>query len=164
MQTPPSLDPQYQRAIEALLKQDLQATEALKALLLKEREALKQRDQALQSGLIEEKSQHLQTLEANRQKRERLLVGLNMPVTKEAWNTLIDNAANPGLTQLWQTLHTAFEECQQANTVNGKMIGRNRQIFSRLLNIMRGQVASPELYNQNGSRQASTGSHQVIEV
>ncbi len=158
------LDPQYQRAIESLLQQDLQTVRELNELLLQEREALKGRDYQQQSHLIEEKNRRLNLLDANRQKRERLLSTLEQPITKAAWEQLIKNAENPQLQQLWRSLQEAFAECQEANQVNGKMIGRSRQIFGRLLSIVRGQVETPELYNQKGGRQVTTGNHQFIEV
>ena len=164
MSTNSPLNAQYERAIEVLLQQDLQATRQLSELLQQEREALKARNHQRQSQLIEAKSQQMAILDGNRKKRERLLSGLGLTATKASWESLLKGASSPELPQLWQSLTAEFEACQQANVVNGKMIGRSRQIFGRLLNIMRGQVAAPDLYNQKGSRQSQARSHQVIEA
>lgn len=158
------LDPAHQRAIATLLQQDLQACNALEELLTQEGNALAQKDYSKQSQLIELKSQKLADLDSNSQKRQRFLISLKLPATQESWEGLLKQLDNPEIDKLWQQLQDKFNQCQRLNEINGKVISRSRQVMSRLLNIMRGQVATPDLYNQAGGRQSKRASHTLIQA
>ena len=154
----------HQKIISTLIEQDLDTTEKLKNILEQEGEALKQRNHQQVSELIEPKSQYLNALEISSQKRCKILEISKLPPTNKGWGKLLDTLGSEALIEQWQTLQQAFADCQRLNEVNGKIIGRSRHIFNRLLTIFRGQVETPTLYNQTGNTQNHGGNRTLIKA
>jgi flagellar biosynthesis/type III secretory pathway chaperone len=44
------------------------------------------------------------------------------------------------------------------------MIARSRQTLGKLLNILRGQVAAPQLYNQSGTTTGTSGANTLAKA
>ncbi len=138
--------------IQTLLAEDVAACQALLKLLQSEREALKLRDHQALETIIQNKVTHLQRLETSANTRSQWAQQLNADgkTQEEQWQNLIGEQA-PKTALLWQDLKGLLDQCKHENEVNGKILARNQKTFTRLMNILRGQTASTNLYNNKGS-------------
>ena len=139
--------------IAQLLKLDCQHAEKLAAVLKAERQILQQRDQHQLATLIGEKEQLLAKLDQSAKLRSQWLQQLGFKPNAEAWQTLIEQQQDSALLETWKSLSSAVRDCRELNEVNGRLIGRSQQTLTKLLNIMRGTSASPQLYGSDGNTQ-----------
>ena len=145
--------------------QDADAIKQLKSLLLKERELLEQRKLEGMHEIVSLKDHLLGNLSFTAKQREQLLRNAGLPTELVGWNTFLGrDALTLALIPEWETLTNDFIECQAANEINGKMINRSKQTLSHLLNLLRGQVATPSLYTQKGSTSNHSSSHTIVKA
>lgn len=151
--------------VQQMIAQDTNATEQLKNLLLQERELLEQREHDGLPAIVEQKDQLLDALAHNAKQRQQLLQSLGLKTTAQSWDDLLSaHSALAPLRESWKSLTASFSECQRLNDINGKMIARSKQTLGNLLNILRGQVAAPQLYTQSGVTTGSAGSHTLAKA
>lgn len=157
-------------SLQQHIGQDISACRNLLQLLELEREALKTRDIEKLEDIIQNKSANLQRLEHSAKQRSAW-VDQHQPqqpsqpqqssqpqqqpkVKAEAvWQTLI-RTTKPELQGAWEEFRSLLRECQEQNEINGKLLARNQQVFSRLLAIVRGKDESDPLYDAKGGRGA----------
>jgi flagella synthesis protein FlgN len=131
--------------------QDISACRNLLQLLEQERDALKARDLTALEDVIQNKSANLQHLEQSAKQRS-------------IWLALL-RTCKPQVEQTWGELKDLLRECQEQNEINGKLLARNQQVFSRLLSIVRGQDDdSGPLYTAKGGRGAGSGLQKLGEA
>lgn len=148
-----------------MLTQDANAVMQLKALLLKERELLEQRQLEGMQEIVSLKDHLLGNLSYSAKQREQLLRSAGLATDLQGWQTFLQrDPTTQQLTAEWHALTTEFIDCQSANEINGKMINRSKQTLSHLLNLIRGQVATPSLYTQKGSTTNYSSSHTVAKA
>lgn len=153
--------PFSQTEIESQIHKDTQVCQALLDLLVLERQALKSKDLDQLEKIINEKAEHLLHLEHSAKLRTLWSEHLAAQTPEAAWNDLLKQCNDSNLQGAWKDLKVLFKECQTANEINGKIMSRNHQTFSRLLAIFRGQSNAPGLYNSSGSS-ASGSSPQIV--
>ena len=142
-------------ALQTMIEQDSATIAELKSLLLRERAQLEQREHDELPQIIARKDQLLEDLAFSAKQRQSVLQSLGMKSDSATWERLLEQGeATRELVTPWRNLMSEFAECKSLNEVNGKMIGRSRQTLTQLLNLLRGQVAAPQLYNNMG---ATTG-------
>lgn len=139
--------------IEQLITLDLQHSTRLEEILCEERAILQQRDQQALAGLIEEKEQRLGKLDQSAKLRSQWLQQLGLEASADAWQNLVLQQQDPALIERNQALNDSVRHCRELNEVNGRLIGRSQQTLAKLLNIMRGTQATPQLYGSDGSAQ-----------
>jgi len=148
-----------------MIAQDTAAVTQLKSLLVREREQLEQRKQDELPSIIEQKAILIDQLNASAKQRQQVLQALGLPSNAQGWDLFLQrNTATLVLRDDWQHLVNEFDECQQMNEVNGKMVARSRQTLNHLLNLLRGQVAAPSLYTANGSKSQQHSSYTVAKA
>ncbi|RYE40369.1 MAG: flagellar protein FlgN [Sphingobacteriales bacterium] len=148
-----------------MLAQDSNAIQQLKALLIKERELLEQRELQGMQEIVSQKDFLLGNLSFTARQREQILRSVGLATDLAGWKIFLErDALTLSLIPAWQTLTDEFAECQAANEVNGKMINRSKQTLSHLLNLIRGQVATPSLYTQKGSTTNHSSTHTVAKA
>ena len=152
------------KQIEALIEQDTIACQALLDLLNQERDALKERDIDALEQIVGKKADCLTHLEKSASVRMAWSQSYADNNPEVAWDTLLTRFNSDGLKTAWQKLKSLFSECQTANEVNGKILARNQQTFSRILTLMRGQSDAPKLYTSSGNASNSGGSNIVGEA
>lgn len=150
--------------IERLVALDIEACQTLLALLDEEQLALKERDADKLAGIIDKKAVPLDRLEQSAKLRTQWSQADKPGKTPEAWNGMIETLANTSIKQRWEELKTLSRQCQEKNEVNGKILVRNQQVFGRLLELIRGQTAAPNLYDAIGKSKASHYSQKVGEA
>lgn len=151
--------------VEQMIAQDTNAIQQLKALLVRERSLLEKRQHEELPDIITQKDQLLDTLAQSAKQRQQLLQNLGLKTDVQTWQDLLSaHAALVNLRAPWQTLTEEFAECQRLNDINGKMIARSKQTLGNLLNILRGQVAAPQLYNQNGATTNGSSTHTLAKA
>ncbi len=151
--------------VQQMIAQDTHTSAQLKELLLQERALLEAREHDPLPGLIEQKDQLLDRLSQSARQRQQLLQSLGLNPDNQSWEDLLKShkALSPLLDD-WHCLQTLFTECQTLNEVNGRMIARSRQTLGKLLNILRGQVGAPQLYNQSGNATGSGSTHTLAKA
>lgn len=151
--------------VQQMIAQDMASTEQLKNLLLQERELLEKREHDNLPSIIDQKDQLLDALAQNARQRQQLLQNLGLKTNAQSWeDLLLAHTALAPLRESWKALTDAFSECQRLNDVNGKMIARSKQTLGNLLNILRGQVAAPQLYTQSGATTGNVSSHTLAKA
>lgn len=151
--------------LREMLAQDSSAIQQLKNLLTQERELLEQRQLQGMEEIVSQKDHLLGNLSYTARQREQLLRSLGLAPDLAGWKTFLErDALTLSLIPAWEALTNEFVECQAANEVNGKMINRSKQTLSHLLNLIRGQVASPSLYTQKGSTTNYSSTHTVAKA
>lgn len=157
-----SLNTQF---LHDMLAQDASAIQELKGLLTRERELLEQRQLEGMQEIVSQKDHLLGTLSYSARQREQILRNAGLSTDLAGWKMFLErDALTLSLIPGWTTLTAEFAECQAANEVNGKMINRSKQTLSHLLNLIRGQVASPSLYTQKGSTTNYSSTHTVAKA
>jgi len=157
-------------ALTQHLQQDIQACETLLQLLEQERTALSERDLESMEAIIEKKATCLSLLEQSAKNRtawsQQFVTSdaQDQQAVSEAWQTLLQQTNQQQLVDQWQQLKTLQSACKKANEVNGKILARNQKTFGRLLEIVRGQTASPSLYSTAGKATSSHISHKIGEA
>jgi flagella synthesis protein FlgN len=152
-------------AVQSMIAQDSSAITELKSLLLRERELLEQRQHAELPLIIERKDQLLDALGYNAKQRASLLQAAGFKASPGNWEIFLgQNATTRDLLDTWRSLMGEFAQCKSLNEINGKMIGRSKQTLGHLLNLLRGQVAAPQLYNSAGATTSSASSRCVAEA
>jgi flagellar biosynthesis protein FlgN len=151
--------------LRSMLAQDTANVEQLSQLLATERECLEARQHDQLPTLIEAKDQLMVQLGAHSQQRQQWLQQANLSRDQHGWMEFLHGrAATRELIEPWEALTERFAECQELNEVNGKIIGRSRQTLGQLLNILRGQVSGPQLYNAEGGTAAENGSNTIVKA
>lgn len=150
--------------IEAQISQDIQACELLLSLLAQEQDALKNREPDALAEIIEAKIPPLSHLEQSAQVRASWLQAAGQETTAEAWLKMLSNSEQLSLKENWYKLKTLMTECRLKNEVNGKLLVRNQQVFGRLLDLLRGQNTSANLYTASGAAKGYSGSNIVGEA
>jgi len=150
--------------MSALIEKDKATIAQLKQTLQQESEALKTRAHSELPRLIEEKNQWLQALEHSSGQRAQILKASSLPTTKEAWEALLVDVGDQQIQNDWQSVQTEFKQCHTMNEVNGKLISRSRNTLGHLVNLLKGQDSTPELYNQSGGRQANSGAYTMVKA
>jgi flagella synthesis protein FlgN len=145
--------------------QDIDACRNLLQLLNQEREALKSRDLTALEDVIQSKSANLLHLEQSAKQRSTWIAGKVNPnnPAEAAWQTLLRSHA-PHVQKNWDELRELLQECQEQNEINGKLLARNQQVFSRLLDIVRGKDENGPLYTAKGGRGAGLNPHKLGEA
>lgn len=157
-----SINPQL---TAAMLERDLQAAQALLVLLQEERQLLEHRDHQALAALIEQKNTHIGVLNHHAGERQAVLESLGMEPGNRDWEALL--AGDPALNEhlpLWQRVKDTVAECRQLNDINGKLINRSQQTLVRLLNLVRGKTATPQLYNAAGASTHTPSSHTLTRA
>jgi flagella synthesis protein FlgN len=148
-----------------MLTQDSTAVQQLTALLIQERELLEQRQLQGMQEIVGQKDHLLGHLSFTARQREQLLRNAGLATDLAGWKAFLErDALTLSLIPAWQALTHEFAECQTANEVNGKMINRSKQTLSHLLNLIRGQVATPSLYTQKGSTTNHSSTYTVAKA
>jgi len=151
--------------IRDMLAQDTNAIQELKTLLSQEKEMLEQRQLSGMEELVSQKDRLLGHLSFTAKQREQLLRSANLTPDLAGWKIFLHRDEQMlRLIPAWESLTQEFIECQAANDVNGKMINRSKQTLSHLLNLIRGQVATPALYTQKGSTANYSNTHTVTKA
>jgi len=149
--------------------QDVNACEALLALLEAERNALAARDTDSLDKIIEQKITQLGILENSAKIRTHWVTQLSQGSDSNAdiekrWEAMIANSDIADITEQWQKLKSLQTACQTANDVNGKILARSQRTNARVLDLMRGQTAPPNLYTAKGNAFAGHSSNKVGEA
>lgn len=153
-------------SLRQMIEQDKNALKELADCLIKERECLEQRQLEPMQTLIERKIHLIDQISQQVKFRAQVLAKLNLPQTAEGWSQFLNRhpLTKPLITE-WQAVVTCYEECQELNQVNGKLISRSQKTFGHILNLIRGQVAAPSLYGANGSsKNQTTGSYTLAKA
>lgn len=153
------------QALQAMLEQDRDCIEQLHQLLEAEREHLEARQHSELAALLEAKDPLLEQLGNHSHQRQQWLDEADLSRDHSGWETLLEaDPATRELVEPWRELTARFAQCQELNDINGKIIGRSSQTLGQLLNILRGQVDGPQLYNAQGGTAPEGGSQTIVKA
>ncbi len=163
MTSSPSVSPEF---VHQMMVDDSQTIEQLRQILLREREALEQRDHEALPPLIDAKSQAMAALGEHALQRQSWLDASGFSHDHQGWQEWLEQHPDTHAQQAqWQTLAEQFEACRELNEINGKIIQRAQQTVGQLLNLLRGQNNDgPSLYNAKGRSGNSGGSQTLVKA
>ncbi len=151
--------------VEQMLAADQNSADQLITLLSEEKKLLQARDHQPLALLIVEKDKYLESLSAHANERSAVLQSLGLSADNKGWNELLANSKElTPITPLWEKLQTSIQECKRLNEINGKLMGRSQQTLKHLLNLVRGQTGTTELYNAKGGASNSGFSNTVAKA
>jgi len=150
--------------VKKMIEQDLAISRQLLSLLEQEKLTTQKRDFDQLKTIVEEKVHLLDNLESHAKTRSDWLSSLNQAATEENWSHFINNLGIPVLKEQWQEVTGNLNRCQQVNEINGKLLVRNRQIYSQLLQLLRGNIEPTSLYTAGGNKHTTTTSKTVIRA
>ena len=167
---PPVVPPMTVQTVSQQVEQDLNCCESLLDLLQQEREALQNRELDQLETIIDQKAEHLGTLERSAQIRARWIQKYHQSPTEAdqdtaetVWQRSLTKI-DPQLLSRWETLKGLIKRCRDENEVNGRALSRNQQTFGKLLNIMRGQVSQGVTYTASGGQNGNMNSSSLGEA
>ncbi len=152
------------KMIENHIGCDIQACNTLITLLEQEQEALSARDAEMLAAVVEQKIAPLTHLENSAKQRGQWSSIDDSKKATQAWNDMLNELAQEKIKKDWETLKGLTKKCQQLNEVNGKILGRQQQVYGRLIDLMRGQTQAPTLYTASGSASTVHSSLKVDEA
>ena len=146
--------------LQKSVQDDLSTCESLLSLLTEEQEALKKRDIDQVSHILDEKLPLLERLDSSAQIRQTWAKSANSRNDDKGWAEIIEELGNSDLKDEWQHLKSLYSDVRNQNEINGKLLSRHQATVTRLLDVMRGKTANPNLYNSTGysSNQAQRNS------
>ena len=154
-----------QQSLENLLTKEVECTECLLFCLEAERSALTRRDLQALEKTTREKIQHTQQLEQLDQQRQKLVSELGFAADADGlWRCLDSLPRADALKHLWQQTLSNIEACQAYNLTNGGILESGRQHIEQALRILRGQSATPSLYDPHGDTSADLGQRELGKV
>ncbi|MGI1677403.1 MAG: flagellar protein FlgN [Cellvibrionaceae bacterium] len=150
--------------IRQLIKKDYEDCETLLKLLLQERKALTDRNYDQYAESIDAKTEALKSIEKNSEARYALLHSYSLPPTEGQWKKLIESIDDKNIQDEWHQLIEKLNECKHENEINGRLISRGKQTLGKLLNILRGQLDTTQVYTQSGKTEGGDNSHTVTKA
>lgn len=129
-----------------------------------EREALKTRDSDALETILQNKNECIQVLENSAKQRAMWSQQAAQNDPENGWDTIIDSLSETQVKEQWSTLKQLFKRCKEENEINGRLVARNQQVFGRLIEILRGQTNTPNLYNAKGNASSNAGSNRFGEA
>ncbi len=145
--------------IKSLIDSDIYNAQQLEQLLTQEKNALAKRDSKTIKQVVEAKKPLLQSLEKNALSRNQILRAMSLTESPDDWRKLV---ATMKLEKSWTQLENQLKRCQQLNAVNELVISRSKQSVGHVLNILRGNLGKPNLYNQTGNTNNQNSSGRTI--
>ncbi len=136
-------------AARAIIESDRHGVEQLRELLLEERAALSARDAAQLEITVQQKLLCLQALDANEAQFRQLLARQHA----NDWPELLrgmDAALAKDCGMLLERLH----EVAQLGEINERIVNRSSRTTSRMLALLRGQIAPVGVYDRSGRTHA----------
>ncbi len=155
--------------VTCLIKKETETTLALINLLQQEKHALCIRDTEALNQCVIKKAKKIGELEQLARQRIELLACHGFDNNSEGWRNLIDTLAEDGqdhIIEAWQVLEKVARRSYNLNQVNGKIVNRTKQTVQKLLNIIRGQPDSLDLYDQMGrsNHRSNTSSAPIVQA
>lgn len=146
------------KALHSNLRNDLGSLDTLIGLLMEEREAVIHRDLETLDRVNTDKNTKLAKLDQTGIERDALLARMQLNANPDQLQQFLSlpetEASEPGIHQTWAALRQRLLEVRRENEINGKLISRNRQTLSHLVNILRGQHGQPGVYGRSGQPEA----------
>jgi flagellar biosynthesis/type III secretory pathway chaperone len=150
-----------------ILTRQVQCTEHLLTCLGAERDALASRDIQTLEDTTATKLQYTRELEQLEQQRQQLMVELGFGdiTDNESLRRCFKSLPQAEtLLKLWGRILTNLDTARHGNLANGGILEAGRRHVEQALMILRGQTATPALYNPNGDRSANLGQRDLGKV
>jgi len=150
--------------LQKLLERDLENAQQLDKLLTEERGLLERRDVTALDGLLGRKADLLARMEKNDGLRRQYLLEQGFTPDRKGLRACceqLDTGRSPettpsrATTEVCDALFTALARCRETTAVNANIVHRSRNNNNRLLNLIRGGSARPEVYSPHGAAGSS---------
>lgn len=133
-------------------------------VLKKEQDALKKRDADTVERILESKIPLLNALEVSGKMRQAWAQAANTSSSEAGWAGMLTSLGSSDIKTRWAQLKTLYSEVRMQNEVNGKLLSRHQNTIARLLDVMRGKTAGPNLYNASGYSSAQASGNKFGEA
>jgi flagella synthesis protein FlgN len=164
---PQSTLPFSAEELQAHIDADTAQCKQLLAILNQEQEALKERNVEEVERLLNEKVPILEALENNAKQRQTWAANATSDTSADneaRWAHLLGSLGSSSIKDKWNALKALYVDVRTQNEVNGKLLSRHQGTLNRLLDIMRGKTASPNLYSATGYSAGAAQSNKFGEA
>ena len=159
---PPSDPTSRPDTIRHLLNSQLAAATALRDVLAREYDILRQPTPDGLDTLLPEKQAALNALaNADQDLREALGDQADTADIEQAMTRL---DASGALVRSWRQLAEVLRECETRNQTNGSLVELSRQHVELALNVLRGETPATSTYGSNGQTQRAARSRSIAEA
>ena len=140
--------PQLWAELQSTFQKDLPQTVKLHQLLLQERNALENRQYDNVQTILKEKNQLLSSLKKNADSRSHAFQAAGLSDEQSTLAAAEQEA--PIVARAWRQLAKQWQECQQLNAVNERIVQRTKLVVTQTLDIIRGASNQQKLYDTKG--------------
>lgn len=134
--------------LQSTFQKDLPITVQLLKLLKQERTALENRDYDNFQQLLKTKNGMIKQLKQHADNRSHALQAAGLNDEEHTLSTAEQEA--PIVARSWRQLAKQWDECQQLNAVNERILQRTKLVVSQTLDLIRGANNQQKLYDTKG--------------
>lgn len=163
----PAANPQEAKQVSAQLNKGITLFQTLKEILARERKHLEERDfESFQAG-TPEKASCLADINSHEGEFNHLLESLHIELGDKTLDRLIEKYAHYQETVFTETAlqyRSLLGECDELNTINGRIIQRSQLNAKHLLDLIKGAVKQEQTYTRSGKTQTDGGKQPIAKA
>ena len=96
--------------------------------------------------------------------RKQWLLSLHKVANDENWRDFLASFNTPDINQQWNEVNHTIQACQCINNDNGLLIARGQKTYAQLLQLLKGNTPSTELYTAKGNKQSTQAYSSVTKA
>jgi len=147
---PMDTSPEAQSALIRILSHEVEQTQRLLELLLREYQLLQSSPGKALEELLDEKRLQLEAMETSVGEQQRFLRQQDLPCDRKGTLDYLEACGNPHLTEIWQGLESLLRKCQKQNRINGGAVTLNQRQTKQMLEILLGLGEGNKTYGPSG--------------
>lgn len=163
----PAASPREAEQVRAQLNNGITLFQALKEMLARERKHLEERDfESFQAG-TPEKASCLADINSHEDEFNHLLESLHIELGDKTIDRLIEKYAShqeASFAEAALQYRSLLGECDDLNTINGRIIQRSQVNAKHLLDLIKGVVKQDQTYTRSGKTQTDGGKHPIAKA
>ncbi len=136
--------------ISISFEHDVQLVDELLALLSREQTHLIMMDVGAIEGLLEEKSDLLQRINATAKRRYEMLAASGFESNELGMSVWVKQQAKPALSKAWMDFQKVLSNAKEMNRLNGMLINKSFNRNQQLLNHLQGASSAGSVYGRDG--------------
>ncbi|MBL4607184.1 MAG: flagellar protein FlgN [Pseudomonadales bacterium] len=162
-----SVHAQEIKQVSEQLNTGIKLFQSLKAALENERHNLENRDyDSFQADAVEKES-CLESISQHEDTFNHLLETLHIDLGDKTIDRLIERyspSKDTSFSEDAKLYRARLSECDDLNTINGRIIQRSQVNANQLLNLIKGAVKQNETYTRSGKTKSNGGTHPIAKA
>jgi flagella synthesis protein FlgN len=153
--------------VSAQLNAGITLFQTLKEILALERKHLEERDFTSFQAVTPKKASCLTDISRHEDEFNQLLESLHIELGDKTIDRLIEKYAphqDTAFSEAAIQYRSLLGECDDLNTINGRIIQRSQVNANNLLDLIKGAVKQNQTYSRNGKTQTEGGKHPIAKA